>query len=162
MVVEKLKLDFNQIDDLIDKIYEYISKNMDKSNCIALIGDLGTGKTYFSKRLLKKLGVNEAVKSPTFTYLIEYELENFDIYHFDVYRLKTEQDLYNIGYYDYIDLPNSLILIEWANNILEYLPENTIYFEIEHLSENSRIVSLYETKEGKKVYVNICDINNNK
>lgn len=151
------KLDFDKINKVIDDISDIVSKNKGKSMCIALIGDLGTGKTAFAKRLLKNLGVTTSVKSPTFTYLIEYNTD-IDIYHFDVYRISNEDDLYDIGFFDYID-QKGLTIIEWANLIPNNVPHNALYFEISHDDENTRYISIYNLKAGEKEYVDICNYN---
>lgn len=160
MEFNKTILNFKEIDNLIDTISNKIEDN-NSNICIGLIGDLGTGKTYFSKRLLKNLGIKEAVKSPTFTYMIEYSISYMDIYHFDVYRISNEDDLYNIGFFDFIDEDNSLVLVEWANLILDSMPNNTLYFEIEHNDFESRKISIYTLKGGKKYYVDINNYNFN-
>ncbi|WP_156286079.1 tRNA (adenosine(37)-N6)-threonylcarbamoyltransferase complex ATPase subunit type 1 TsaE [Oceanivirga salmonicida] len=159
MLLKNTKLTFHAINEIIDELAINISKNKEKSICIGLIGDLGTGKTAFAKRLFSSLGVTETVKSPTFTYLIEYNAD-IDIYHFDVYRVNSEEELYNIGYYDYIDT-NSLVLVEWANLILEQMPENTLFFEIKHNDAETRYISSYILKGGEKIYVDIHNYNFN-
>lgn len=159
MILKHTELGFEEFNEIIEDFSKKILENKKNSMCIGLIGDLGTGKTAFAKNLLSCLGINEQVKSPTFTYLIEYEIENLDIYHFDVYRISSEDELYNIGFYDYIDNNNSLVLVEWANLILEEMPKNTIYIEIEHSSEKTRKYSSYIIEKGEKIYV---DVNNYK
>lgn len=160
MILNNKKLNFDEINKLIDDISKIVLNNKNKSICIALIGDLGTGKTAFAKRLLSHLGVKETVKSPTFTYLIEYDAENMNICHFDLYRVSGEEDLYNIGYFDYIN-QKGLILIEWADLILNEVPENALFFEIKHDDINSRYISIYEMKDGEKKYVDISSYNFN-
>ncbi|VWL85202.1 tRNA (adenosine(37)-N6)-threonylcarbamoyltransferase complex ATPase subunit type 1 TsaE [Oceanivirga miroungae] len=155
MLLNKTELSFEKFNELVENFSKRILENKKNSICIGLIGDLGTGKTAFSKKLLSSLGVTEYVKSPTFTYLIEYNIDGIDIYHFDVYRISNEDELYNIGFYDYIDNNNSLVLVEWANLILDEMPKNTIYFEIEHSKENTRIYSSYIIDKGEKIYVDV-------
>ncbi|WP_156299213.1 tRNA (adenosine(37)-N6)-threonylcarbamoyltransferase complex ATPase subunit type 1 TsaE [Streptobacillus canis] len=152
-------LKFEDIDKLADKISEKILKD-DKFKSIALIGDLGVGKTHISKRICKNLGVTENVKSPTFTYLLEYDLGDRTIVHFDLYRLSSIDELYEIGYEDYI-VDGNIFLIEWANNVPDAIPENTLYLELEHRDENTRFVSLYEIVEGEVKYVDIDNYNFN-
>lgn len=152
------KLNFNEIDKIIDKISKQILSNKDKSNCIGLIGDLGTGKTTFTKKLLKLLGVNESVKSPSFTYLIEYNTKDLDIYHFDVYRLNDSSELYSIGFYDYLD-NNGLVIIEWADIIIDELPEYTLFIEIKHCDLEYRYLSIYKIVKGVKQYVDLSYYN---
>ncbi|NYV27799.1 tRNA (adenosine(37)-N6)-threonylcarbamoyltransferase complex ATPase subunit type 1 TsaE [Streptobacillus felis] len=152
-------LNFEQIDNLVDELSEKILKDY-KFKSIALIGDLGVGKTYISKRICKNLGVKGNVKSPTFTYLLEYDLGDRKVVHFDLYRLSNIDELYEIGYEDYIEDGN-IFLIEWANNVPEAIPENTLYFSLEHNDETSRIVSVYEIKDGEVIYVDINNYNFN-
>ena len=133
-------LSFDEINKIIDKLSQRIKTDNIKS--IALIGDLGTGKTHISKRICKNLGVIENVKSPTFTYLIEYDLEDVKIVHFDLYRLSNIDELYEVGYQEYIDDDNSLLLIEWANNVPEVIEDASIVINLEYFDENSRSVSI--------------------
>ncbi|MDK9580730.1 tRNA (adenosine(37)-N6)-threonylcarbamoyltransferase complex ATPase subunit type 1 TsaE [Sneathia sanguinegens] len=158
MKIENKKLNFEQINEIITHIAKLISKNKEKSICIGLVGDLGTGKTTFAKKLLKDLGVCQPVKSPTFTFLIEYFTKDIDIAHFDVYRINNEESLYDIGYFDYIDAPG-LILIEWADLIKNSLPDNCLFFEIKHDSLNTRYISIYTMKDGEKNYVDLYNYN---
>lgn len=155
MLLKKTELSFDKFNELIKNFSKRILENKKKSICIGLLGDLGTGKTAFSKCLLANLGVKEHIKSPTFTYLIEYNSNGIDIYHFDVYRINSEEELYNIGYYDYIDNDNTLILVEWANLIQDEMPKNTIYFEIEYSTLNTRKYSSYIIDKGEKIYVDV-------
>lgn len=161
MILNKEKLSFKEINIIIDKLSTKIIENKDKNVCIGLIGNLGTGKTAFAKRLFSNLGVIDSVKSPTFTYLIEYNTEYLDIYHFDVYRINNEDELYNIGYYDYIGNNNTLLFIEWADLILDEMPKNTLYFEILYDTIDTRRLSAYTLEKGEKIYVDIYNYNFN-
>ena len=133
-------LSFDEINKIIDKLSQRIKTDNIKS--IALIGDLGTGKTHISKRICKNLGVIENVKSPTFTYLLEYDLEDIKIVHFDLYRLSNIDELYEVGYQEYVDADNTLLLIEWANNVPEVIEETSIVINLEYFDENSRSISI--------------------
>lgn len=133
-------LSFDEINKIIDKLSQRIKTDNIKS--IALIGDLGTGKTHISKRICKNLGVIENVKSPTFTYLLEYDLEDIKIVHFDLYRLSNIDELYEVGYQEYVDADDTLLLIEWANNVPEVIEEMSIVINLEYFDENSRSVSI--------------------
>lgn len=88
-----------------------------------LIGDLGVGKTVFTKGLAAGLGVKEPVSSPTFTIVQIYEEGRLPFYHFDVYRISDVEEMEEIGYEDYI-YGDGVSLIEWANLIEEILPEH--------------------------------------
>ena len=95
-----------------------------------LIGDLGVGKTAFSKGLAKGLGIEEDISSPTFTIIQVYEGGRLPFYHFDVYRIGDVEELDEIGYEDYV-YGSGVTLIEWANLIEEVLPDKRIDIQIE-------------------------------
>lgn len=95
-----------------------------------LVGDLGVGKTVFTKGLARGLGVTEPVSSPTFTIVQVYEEGRLPFYHFDVYRIGDVEEMEEIGYEDYI-YGEGVSLIEWANLIEEILPEHYIEIRIE-------------------------------
>ena len=95
-----------------------------------LIGDLGVGKTVFTKGLARGLGITEPVNSPTFTILQIYEEGRLPFYHFDVYRISDVEEMEEIGYEDYF-YGDGICLIEWANLIEEILPERFIQITIE-------------------------------
>ena len=95
-----------------------------------LIGDLGVGKTVFTKGLAAGLGIQEPVSSPTFTILQEYEEGRLPFYHFDVYRIGDVEEMDEIGYEDYF-YGNGVCLIEWADLIREILPEHYKEIRIE-------------------------------
>lgn len=104
---------------------------------IAYKGGLGAGKTTFTRGLAIGLGLNDDVTSPTFALVNEYCGENLNIYHFDMYRIETEGDLESSGFYDY-DFKNNIAVIEWSENISDFLPKNTIYITINTLDELKR------------------------
>lgn len=95
-----------------------------------LIGDLGVGKTIFTKGLAAGLGVEESVSSPTFTIVQIYEEGRLPFYHFDVYRIGDVEEMDEIGYEDYI-YGDGVSLIEWANLIEEILPEHYTEIKLE-------------------------------
>ncbi len=95
-----------------------------------LIGDLGVGKTVFTKGLAAGLGIQEPVSSPTFTILQEYEEGRLPFYHFDVYRIGDVEEMDEIGYEDYF-YGDGVCLIEWADLIREILPEHYKEIRIE-------------------------------
>ena len=95
-----------------------------------LIGDLGVGKTIFTKGLAAGLGVEESVSSPTFTIVQIYEEGRLPFYHFDVYRIGDVEEMDEIGYEEYI-YGDGVSLIEWANLIEEILPEHYTEIKIE-------------------------------
>ena len=96
----------------------------------ALIGDLGTGKTVFTKGFAKGLGIEEPVSSPTFTILQIYEEGRLPLYHFDVYRIEEPEEMEEVGFDDYV-YGEGVCLIEWADRIEDLLPEGTTWILIE-------------------------------
>ncbi len=95
------------------------------SSVYTLDGDLGVGKTVFSKGFAKGLGISEAISSPTFTIIQEYEEGRLPFYHFDVYRIGDVEEMDEIGYEDYF-FGDGVCMIEWGSLIEEILPEDTI------------------------------------
>ena len=152
--MENKVLNFEEINNLIDKISEKIKKR--EIRYIALIGDLGTCKTHISKRICRNLGVLDNVKSPTFTYVLEYNLDEINILHFDLYRLSNIDELYEIGYDDYLDSDNNIFLVEWANNVVEAIPDDAIYIELTYNDIDKRFVSVYIKVNGEKKYLEIA------
>lgn len=138
----------------LDELALITAKSLKKGDCLALIGDLGTGKTTFTKKICQYFGVIENVKSPTFNYVIEYNSGVIPIYHFDVYRLLDPSEVYDIGYEDYLG-NDGIAIIEWADKIIDELPENTIFIEFIYNGESSRKVSIYKIIDGEKKYVDI-------
>ena len=120
----------NNLDDTIEFAKSFC-KNINKPVVLALIGDLGSGKTVFAKEVCKYFGVEEEVISPTFNIIKSYKINKNsklkNINHFDVYRIKSEDELYDIGFDDYIYDDKSINIIEWADLIINSLPKNTIY-----------------------------------
>lgn len=96
----------------------------------ALLGDLGTGKTVFTKGMAAGLGIEEPVSSPTFTIVQIYEEGRLPLYHFDVYRIADPEEMEEIGYEDCF-FGEGVCLVEWADLIGELMPENTVWIRIE-------------------------------
>jgi len=96
---------------------------------VSIVGDLGAGKTAFTKGIAKGLGIEEHITSPTFTIVNEYEGGRLNLYHFDVYRIEDADELYEIGFSEYL-YAGGVCVIEWADRIRSALPENTLYVTI--------------------------------
>ena len=102
---------------------EKIANNIEAYKFLGLVGELGSGKTQFTKFLVKALGGDiEEVVSPTFTILNEYSTPDYKVFHFDLYRLNSIEELEEIGYKDYF-YSNEIIVVEWIDNIKEAIPE---------------------------------------
>ncbi len=121
-----------------EKIAREIASTLSGTEVIAMKGGLGVGKTTFTRGLVAPFGVDDGVHSPTFAIVNEYH-GTIPVYHFDMYRVMDEDDLYSTGFYDY--LGKGLIIIEWSENILDYLPEDAVFIELSYgEDENSRII----------------------
>lgn len=135
----KKRLKFQEVDLLADDLAQYAKEN----TFIALIGELGTGKTHFTQRFAKALGIKENLKSPTFNYVLDYQSGRLPLYHFDVYRLTEAEELYEVGYEDYLR-EKGIILMEWANIVESELPEEYIRLELKYTEkEEEREVELH-------------------
>ena len=113
------------------------------STVICLNGDLGAGKTLFVQSLAHALGVQGDVTSPTFNLMNIYE-GKMKIFHFDLYRLEQEYELEEIGFYDYVEEPDGLVLIEWAEKFVDCLPDNYISLEIQRSEQEDQRIIRFE------------------
>ena len=113
-----------------EKLGEQIGREAKPGEVYTLIGDLGVGKTVFTQGIAKGLEITEPICSPTFTIVQEYEEGRMPFYHFDVYRIADEEELYEIGFDEMID-GDGVSLIEWANLIPGSLPEHYTEIRIE-------------------------------
>lgn len=94
-----------------------LAARLKKGDMVALYGGLGAGKTAFTRGVVQGLGGADEVSSPTFAIVNEYDCPGVKVYHFDVYRLQDEEDLYSTGFYEMIEEENSISIIEWSENI---------------------------------------------
>ncbi len=108
--------------------------------CIALIGDLGTGKTHMSQGIAKGLGVMEEITSPTFSLMNTYMTLLGEIYHFDLYRMDYVSELENIGFYEFTE--DQISIVEWADKFIDELPNETLWIRIISLDDCSRKITL--------------------
>ena len=107
---------------------------------IAYRGDLGAGKTAFTRGLAQGLGCTEIVTSPTYTIVNEYLGGRLPLFHFDMYRLRSSDDLFDIGWEDYLDR-GGVCAVEWSENVDDAM-EDAVYITIEKLGEDSRRITL--------------------
>lgn len=128
---------------------ESFAKTCKKGAVIGFLGGLGMGKTAFTSGFVKGLGINADVSSPTFAICNEYIGDNDKVYHFDMYRIDSWDDLYSTGFFDYLET-DAYIIAEWSENIFGALPDDAVIIEIEKLGENERhfvIKHKYDYKE---------------
>lgn len=126
-----------------------LSKFLKAGDVIALEGDLGAGKTTFTKGLAKGLGINRNVNSPTFTIIKEYN-GILPLYHMDVYRLKNSME--DLGFDEYFH-GDGVTVIEWAHIIIDQLPDQILTIEIKHTDQTTR--QIYFKPVGKR-YEQLC------
>ena len=111
-----------------EQLGERVAKALKGKEVIALFGGLGMGKTAFTRGLARGFGIDEGVSSPTFALVNEYR-GSVTVYHFDMYRVQTWDDLYSTGFFDYIG--NGVLVIEWSENIEGALPDDTVRVNIQ-------------------------------
>lgn len=109
---------------------EKIGKEASPGSVFALLGDLGVGKTVFTRGVAKGIGIRDSICSPTFTIVQVYEEGRLPFYHFDVYRIGDVEEMDEIGYEDYF-YGDGVCFVEWANLIEEIMPQNTVWIRIE-------------------------------
>lgn len=119
-----------------------IALTLKGTEVVALYGGMGVGKTTFTRGFVSAFGINESdVHSPTFAIVNEYH-GDISVYHFDMYRVQDDDDLYSTGFFDY--LGNGILIIEWSENIPESIPGDAIKIELSYgESENQRIIRVY-------------------
>jgi tRNA threonylcarbamoyladenosine biosynthesis protein TsaE len=114
----------------------HLAKNIKPGDIIALHGELGAGKTAFTRGLAGFISPGSRVSSPTFSLVNQYK----NILHFDMYRINSEEDLLSIGFFDYLD-KNNIIIIEWFEKIQDFFDEQTVEINIIKTGANSRRIN---------------------
>ena len=125
LLKETLTSSPEQTEELGDELAKMIKSDSGIPSFIALYGDLGVGKTAFVRGFVKVFSPSALVRSPTFALVNEYPSAERRLFHFDMYRITGEDDLYSIGYYDYLD-GRSVCLVEWSENIPYALPDSFV------------------------------------
>ena len=118
----------------------FLGQKLKPGTVIAYTGDLGAGKTAFTRGLARGLAIPERVTSPTFTIVNEYEGGRLPLFHFDMYRLGSSDELFDIGWEDYLQR-NGVCAVEWSENVDDAM-EDAIYVTIEKLGEDSRRITI--------------------
>ncbi len=112
---------------------QLLGKNLKAGDIVGLTGDLGAGKTTLTKSIAKGMGIEEHITSPTFTIVNEYDGDlttgRIPLYHFDVYRISDEEELYDIGYEEYF-FGKAACVVEWANLIPNLMPEESLWLDL--------------------------------
>ena len=117
------------------EVARYMTEDASAPRFIALYGDLGVGKTAFVRGLASVIAPNSIVRSPTFALVNEYRASKSSLFHFDMYRIEDEDELYSIGFYDYLD--RGICVVEWSENIPYALPERYLKVEISKTSTDT-------------------------
>ena len=123
-----------------EKLGAALASRLTPGTILAYRGDLGAGKTAFTRGLARGLGCTELVTSPTYTIVNEYLGGRLPLFHFDMYRLSSSDDLWDIGWEDYLDR-NGICAVEWSENVDDAM-ENAIYITIEKTGEESRRIQI--------------------
>ncbi len=127
-----------------------IGKSAQAGQIYCIKGDLGVGKTVFTKGFAAGLGITETISSPTFTIVNEYHEGRLSLYHFDVYRISDSDEMYEIGCEEYF-FGDGVCLIEWAELIKDILPENVVWITIEKELEKGMDYRKINIDEERKV-----------
>ena len=131
------------------KLGEKVAELLVDGIVICLQGDLGAGKTLFVQGLAKGLEIREEVTSPTFALLNIYQGRK-TLYHFDLYRLDFSEELYDIGFYEYLEREDGVTIIEWPDKFPDSLPEDYIQIKIERMGDQARKLVFSLTGERDK------------
>ena len=132
-----MEITIKSLDTIQEAAKEFINR-MGEGKVFAFYGKMGAGKTTFIKALCETLGVKDVITSPTFSLINEYtDGKGNSIYHFDFYRIKKLEEVYDMGYEDYF-YSGKLCLLEWPELIEEILPENVIKVTIEEQADGTR------------------------
>ncbi|MGG7098885.1 tRNA (adenosine(37)-N6)-threonylcarbamoyltransferase complex ATPase subunit type 1 TsaE [Clostridium sardiniense] len=127
-----------------------LGKLLNSGDIICLTGDLGTGKTHITKGISRGLDITDNITSPTFTIVNEYDSGRLKLYHFDVYRVSDPDEIYAIGFDDYI-FGDGVSIIEWANYIEEILPSDYLHIYIQKdLTKGENYRKIIVTPYGEK------------
>jgi len=135
------KIIINKLDDLHLFAKDFITR-IKAGDVVYLQGDLGVGKTTLVQNILRELGYIGTVKSPTYTLVESYSLDDFNLYHFDLYRLADPEELEWIGIRDYFN-EHSISFIEWPNKGVGFLPEADLVLNISYVENDSREIEVF-------------------
>ncbi len=129
----------NSVEETIEFAREW-SKSLVPNDVVALVGDLGAGKTHFVKGLLQEFGGVDEVTSPTFTLIHEYRSGRLPVFHFDFYRINHLTEIREIGFDDYLE-EGGIAVVEWGDRFPQVFPERTRWLRIEAPSSAERTIT---------------------
>ena len=129
-----------------ESLGERLAKILTSGTILAYRGDLGAGKTAFTRGLARGLGCREQVTSPTYTIVNEYLGGRLPLFHFDMYRLRSSDDLFDIGWDDYLDR-GGICAVEWSENVADAM-EDPVTVTIEKIGENSRRITIERSENN--------------
>lgn len=137
-----MEIKITSIENIREAARQFIAA-MDDNTVFAFYGSMGAGKTTFIKAVCEELGVTDVVNSPTFAIVNEYRADESGelIYHFDFYRIKRLDEVYDMGYEDYF-YSGALCFIEWPELIEEVLPEDAVRVSMEELEDGTRLLTM--------------------
>lgn len=148
-----MRIRIENLNDINRAARQFIAQLPPDTHVIAFYGSMGAGKTTFIKALCEELGVTDVITSPTFAIVNEYQANAplhpekgeaarvFPIYHFDFYRIRRLEEVYDMGYEEYFYAPDTLSLIEWPELAESLLPDNTLRVSIEEQPDGSRSIT---------------------
>ena len=123
------------------RLAEWLKESGKRRAFVALFGEMGVGKTAFSRGFCRALGILDA-RSPTYAIVNEYKKGEIPVFHFDMYRIESEDDLFSIGFDDYLSR-DGYAISEWSENVEEYLPSDAVRVSIVRANgENERLITL--------------------
>jgi len=125
---------------------EQIAKKLQNGGVICLYGQLGSGKTTFTQGFAKGLGITKRVISPTFLIIRSYKHKKINFYHIDLYRINNKIELENLGILELLSDPKNIIVIEWAEKLLDLMPKNRIDIHFKNIGDDQREIIITRKK----------------
>lgn len=135
-----------KLDDVVEEVLKRIKKDK-HAIVIGLYGDLGSGKTTFTKHLAKKLDITETVTSPTFILQKRFEIDFYsfkNLYHIDMYRFEDENELKCLNWQETIDNPENIVVVEWPDRVENMIPDHVLRLYFTTIDETTREVEVVE------------------
>ncbi len=138
-----MQIELKSLDDT-KRFAQWLVKHIDRGQVICLVGDLGAGKTTFTQFLCKELGVQDYITSPTFNLMNSYtgtlNGEPIDIHHFDVYRIFATDEMFEIGFDDFL-YGEGISIVEWANQVADMIPKDSIWITLTLTLDGKRVLT---------------------